>query len=148
MKKRWKIIIAIIIIFLLIAGYVWCTTYPLANGNFDKNATGKKEKEYVKAYCKGTTEYVLPDRTRVDCLTDEYAIEFDWGYKWAESIGQALYYAEMTDKKPAVAIILKNPKDKRFIERIKKAKPDLTIFEIKAKNYNEQNFYNINSKHK
>lgn len=138
MKKNTKIIILIIIIiFLIIAGYVWSSTYPLTDGFWDENATGKKEKEYVAVYCKGQIEYRLPDKTRVDCLTDEYAIEFDWGYKWAESIGQALYYAEMTGKKPAVAIILKSPKDERYIKRIKKAKPDLTIFEIKAKNYNE-----------
>lgn len=36
-------------------------------------------------------EYVLPDRTRVDCLTDEYAIEIEFAENWAESIGQAMY---------------------------------------------------------
>ena len=133
MKNSYKILIAIIIALIFLSVGVWCTTYPLKDGQFDENATGKREKEYVKAYCKGEIEVRLPDRTRVDCLTDEYAIEFDWGYKWAESIGQALYYAEMTGRKPAVAIILKSKKDKRFIKRIKKAKPDLKIFEIYAK---------------
>ena len=139
MKK--KIIIAVVVLFLVIvacaASYVWSTTYPLKNSGLDENATGKREREYVRAYCKGEIEVRLPDRTRVDCLTDEYAIEFDWGYKWAESIGQALYYAEMTGRKPAVAIILKSKKDRRFIERIKKAKPDLKIFEIYVKSEKE-----------
>lgn len=96
-----------------------------------------KEADYVKAYCKGTIEYQLPDRTRVDCLTDEYAIEFDWAKKWAESIGQALYYSKMTGKKPAVAIIIKNPEERIYIDRIKKVDPELKIFEIKAENYIE-----------
>ena len=37
-----------------------------------------KEADYVNAYCNGQVEYQLNDFTRVDCLTLEYAIEFDW----------------------------------------------------------------------
>ena len=91
-----------------------------------------RESDYVKAYCNGAIEYRLPDKTRVDCLTDEYAIEFDWAKKWAESIGQSLYYAKMTGKKPAVAIIIKSDSDRKYIERIKTVDKDITIFEIKA----------------
>lgn len=91
-----------------------------------------RESDYVKAYCNGIIEYRLSDKTRVDCLTDEYAIEFDWAKKWAESIGQSLYYAKMTGKKPAVAIIIKSDKDRKYIERIKTVDMGITIFEIKA----------------
>ncbi len=41
-------------------------------------------------WCKemgGQTEVVLDDGTRCDCVTDEYAIEFDFADKWAEAIG-------------------------------------------------------------
>jgi len=82
------------------------------------------EKYYQDKFCAkigGVTEYALPDKTRVDCLTDEYAIEIDFAEKWAESIGQALYYARMTGKKPAIYLILENESDNRFLERIKKA---------------------------
>ena len=95
------------------------------------------ESDYVNMYCDGKIEYILPDRTRVDCLTDEYAIEYDWAKKWAESIGQALYYSKMTGKKPAVAIIIKNPYEKVYIERIKKADSNIKIFEIKSEDYSE-----------
>ena len=37
-----------------------------------------READYVNAYCNGDIEYILNDKTRVDCLTDYYAIEFDW----------------------------------------------------------------------
>lgn len=47
--------------------------------------------------------------TRVDCLTDVHAVEFDFCEKWAESIGQALHYGLMTNKKPMVVLILNNP---------------------------------------
>lgn len=57
-----------------------------------------KEADYVNAYCNGQVEYQLNDFTRVGYLTQKYAIEFEWAKKWAESIGQSLYYAKMTGK--------------------------------------------------
>ena len=119
-----------------ICAFVYSSTYPLKNGDFDETKGKFREKDYVNAYCKGQIEYVLPDRTRIDCLTDEYAIEFDYGKKWAESIGQSLYYAKMTGKKPAVALILNSPKDKRYVERINTVDKNITVFEIKSKKYN------------
>lgn len=87
------------------------------------STTSKKyyEKHYQTKLCDeldGEMEVVLKDRTRVDCLTDEYAIEVDFAKKWAEGIGQSLYYAHMTGKKPAVALIVDEDKDKRYIKRI------------------------------
>lgn len=96
-----------------------------------------KETDYVNLNCTGVIEYKLPDKTRIDCLTDEYAIEYDWAKKWAESIGQSLYYAKMTGKKPAVAIIVKSPNDYKYIERIKTVDKDIEIFIIKSLDYIE-----------
>ena len=80
------------------------------------------EKYYQTLLCKelgGVMEQSLLDRTRVDCLTDEYAIEVDFAKKWAESVGQSLYYAAMTEKKPAVGFIMNdNQKDKRYLKRL------------------------------
>jgi len=64
-------------------------------------------------------EYSLFDRTRVDCLTDNYAIEVDFAKKWAEGIGQSLYYSDVTGKSPAVALIV-GKQDKRFLKRLKR----------------------------
>ena len=67
------------------------------------------EKEYQAAWCSahnGIMEYKLEDSTRVDCLTSDYAVEFDFASKWAESIGQSLYYAQRTKRKPAVVLIM------------------------------------------
>jgi hypothetical protein len=47
-------------------------------------------------------------------LTNEYAIEFDFGKKWAKSIGQSLYSALKTGKKPGVVLILEKDYDNRF----------------------------------
>lgn len=77
-----------------------------------------KEKEYQEVWCKqagGVTEYVLDDGARVDCLTDEYAIEFDFAPKWAEAVGQSLYYALKTVKKPGIVLIIEKESDRRFL---------------------------------
>ena len=110
----------------------------IENDNFTDNSinvnSNKKltEKDYVNMYCTGIKEYVLTDKTRVDCLTDEYAIEFDYAKKWAESIGQSLYYSKKTGKKPAVAIITNGENDLKYIQRIKETDEKITIFEIPA----------------
>jgi hypothetical protein len=68
----------------------------------------------------------------LNCLTDNYAIEVDWAKKWAEGIGQSLYYAEMTNKKAAVALIV-GEQDQRYLNRINKvaSKAGITIMEIR-----------------
>ncbi len=80
----------------------------------------KYEKDYQEAWCsgKGVTEFVLSDKTRVDCLTDTHAIEFDWAKKWAEAIGQSLYYSVATNKKAGIVIILKSEKDKKHLTKL------------------------------
>lgn len=93
------------------------------------------EKDYVNQYCEGVTEYILPDKTRVDCLTDEYAIEFDYAKKWAESVGQSLYYAKKTGKKPAVALILSKESDKKYIQRINDCDKEIKVIEIYSVDY-------------
>lgn len=94
-----------------------------------------KESYYVSQWCRddfGKREFVLWDNTRVDCLTKDYAIEFDFAKKWAESIGQSLYYSKMTGKKPAVALILTDIKDYRYVKRIERLDNGIKIFIIKA----------------
>ena len=94
-----------------------------------------KEAYYVTQWCRddfGKQEFLLWDNTRVDCLTKDYAIEFDFAHKWAESIGQSLYYAKMTGKKPAVALILTDLKDYRYVKRVERLDNGIKIFLIKA----------------
>ena len=94
------------------------------------------ERYYQTQLCKklgGKMEYVLSDRTRVDCLTKTYAIEVDFGKKWAEGIGQALFYSEMTGKKPAVGLIVDKNKEQRYLKRLYKVSEPygIKVFEIK-----------------
>lgn len=97
--------------------------------------SGMKEAYYVSQWCRddfGKREFVLWDNTRVDCLTKDYAIEFDFAKKWAESIGQSLYYAKMTGKKPAVTLILTQLEDYKYVKRIERLDNGIQIFLIKA----------------
>lgn len=81
------------------------------------------EKDYQKVWCDahcGTTEVILSDRARVDCVTATHAIEFDFAPKWAESIGQSLYYGYALNKKPGIVLIIENAdKDQKYINRVK-----------------------------
>jgi len=81
-----------------------------------------KEKYYQTIVCNkmnGVKEYTLYDNTRVDCLTKTYAIEFDFANKWAESIGQSLYYGTMTNRKAGVVLIMeRGSKDIKYLKRL------------------------------
>ena len=79
------------------------------------------ERAYQEHWCGqngGVTEVTLADRTRVDCLTATHAVEVDFARKWAEAIGQSLYYARATGRAPGVVLILEAPGDRRFLRRI------------------------------
>ena len=59
------------------------------------------------------------DGTRVDILTPKFAIEVDWAKsgKHFEAIGQALYYAIVTDRRPGIILLRRGSDDDRFIHR-------------------------------
>lgn len=109
-----------------------CVVMLVACGTTKKH----DEKYYQTQLCtklNGVMEQSLLDRTRIDCLTDKYAIEVEFSKKWAESIGQSLYYAEMTGKKPAIGLIIRdNKKDKGHLRRVEvlAQKYDIKVFEI------------------
>ena len=79
------------------------------------------ERFYQERWCRennGQVEVTMPDKTRCDCLTEEYALEFDFGEKWAEAIGQSLFYALQTNKKAGIGLIIEKPKDYKFWLRL------------------------------
>lgn len=80
----------------------------------------------------GQKEIVLDDKARVDIVTDSFAIEVDFAEKWAESIGQSLYYAEELNKKAGVLLIVNDTLDDRYIKRLMTIamKYDITVWLI------------------
>ena len=82
----------------------------------NKITAKKNEADYVQAHCTGVVEHRLPDKTRVDCLTKDRAIEYDFARKWAEAIGQSLHYAQMTGKKAGI-VLIKRKGGEKYVER-------------------------------
>ena len=81
-----------------------------------------KEAEYQAYWCNkqgGQMEYVLNDKARVDCLLPDLAVEVDFAPKWAECIGQAIYYGKKTNRTPACLLILEKEKDVRYLKRLR-----------------------------
>ncbi len=137
-KKYQNKVITFIFSLLFIAGgfmYLGLNYVPKSLYNTQTMKSGQTEAYYVEQWCTpsfGKKEFRLWDMTRVDCLTKDYAIEFDFAKKWAESVGQSLYYSEMTHKKPAVVLILTNWTDMRYVKRVERVNKDIQIFLVKA----------------
>ena len=89
------------------------------------------ESYYQNLWCneqKGQIEYELDDLTRVDCLTKDKAVEFDFANKWAECIGQSLYYGIKTNKTPVCALIMENGKsDIKYLKRLEEVSKKVEI---------------------
>lgn len=72
------------------------------------------ERFYQRIWCDahgGKAEVVMSDGTRCDCVTSEYAVEFDFGKKWCEGVSQALYYGALTGKRPMLVLIVQDEKE-------------------------------------
>ena len=98
---------------------------------------GLKEADYARAWAAahgGQCEVRNADGTRVDVLTATEAVEVEYAPKWAESIGQCLYYAAVTGKRPAVVLIVRGPQDAVYrtrIERVSAAyKLGIEVYEV------------------
>lgn len=84
----------------------------------------EKEKYYSEKFCEemaGQADYTLQDKSRVDCLTETHAFEVDWadGMKVYEAIGQSLYYASQTGKKPGILLLIRKDNSKKHIRKVK-----------------------------
>ena len=79
------------------------------------------ESWYQQIWCNahdGETEVRLWDKTRVDCVTKDYAIEVDFAHKFYQAIGQSLYYSMRTHKHAGVLLIVEKQKDYVYWNRM------------------------------
>lgn len=97
--------------------YLWLSLLITISANAEK----WHENDYVNNHCKGEIEHRLKDKTRVDCLTNTHAIEYDFSHKWAESLGQAIFYSAMTGKKAGIVLIIDSGDKGRYLKRLNKA---------------------------
>ena len=83
--------------------------------------TYSAEKDVNKFWCasmNGDYEFRTKDGTYIDCLTDKFAIEAEYDYKWKEAIGQSLHYAETTNKKAAILFIKRRDSKKDYLSEL------------------------------
>jgi hypothetical protein len=82
----------------------------------------------------GITEYRTIYGTYIDCLTEDFAIEVEYDYNWKESIGQALHYAEATNRNPGILFIKRSKSKKNYLNElhntIDKFNLPITVFVI------------------
>jgi len=94
--------------------------FLFANEGNAKNA--HPEKYYQELHCKslsyGRTEVALKDGTRADCVTADYAIEYDFCEKWAECGTQALHYGAMLKLKPQCLLICNKKEYDKYSKRL------------------------------
>jgi hypothetical protein len=79
------------------------------------------EKWYQTQWCEdnyGQQEVTLPNQTRCDCLTKNYAVEVEFADKWAEAVGQSLNYALESHRRAGIVLILESPTDKKYWMRL------------------------------
>jgi len=110
-KKAVMVTIMFLVITVLLLGKV-----------LDANAARTHiEKWYQDAWCKNTlkieTEVVLSDGTRADCMSPNYAMEFDFGNKWYEGITQTLHYMLLSQRRGILVLIVEKPSELTFVER-------------------------------
>lgn len=136
-RKQTTLSTIVVIIFVIITLFFQMFVIEQHDEGYLPNNTQLHEKDYVHAYCKGEEEHVLPDKTRIDCLTTTHACEFDWAKKWYEGFTQALWYAHNTGKKPCLVLILKSQQDYKYYNRAKilSDKYDVKLIEVKAKEF-------------
>lgn len=137
-KKYQNKTVHFIITFLLMATgiyYFGLNYVPQKLYETQKMKPNQVEMYYENEWCTtdfGRKEVILWDMTRVDCMTKDYAIEFDFAKKWAEAIGQSLYYSKLTGKSPAIVLILTSPTDYRYVKRLERLDNGIKVFLIKA----------------
>lgn len=141
MKKRDLKRIINLVGFIIVCGFGYCFWGMdiVPDGKYETVTmkADQKESYYVNNWCTedfGRKEFMLWDKSRCDCLTKDYAIEFDFASKWAESVGQSLYYAKLTKRKPAVALILTKWSDIIYLKRLEALteQTGIKLFIIKA----------------
>jgi hypothetical protein len=78
----------------------------LVVGLWPTASEAQSEREWQRLYCRGMDLDVhLATGGEVDCLSAEHAIEVEWTKHWAEAVGQSLYYAGDTGRKPGIILL-------------------------------------------
>ena len=97
------------------------------------------ESAYLRTWCAahaGQPEVHLADGSRVDCLTQSHAVEMDFCHKWAEAVGQSLFYSQQTGRRAGIVLILDKRLGQkhlwRLLSTIRSAGLDIDVWTMEA----------------
>lgn len=82
------------------------------------------ESHYIENHCEGEINHLLSNKTQVECLTDNYVIEYDFCANWAEALGKVLTLGRKSGKTPKIVLICKDS-EFSYLESASKAAPEI-----------------------
>ena len=86
----------------------------------------------------GIKEYRLDDGTRVDLLFEDKACEIDWATKWAEGIGQSIYYGLKTDRPPLVILLAKKDGWEKYRDRVEYCDIECWVYDTRTESWKDK----------
>jgi hypothetical protein len=95
-------------LFLFLAISLFLCVSGLAEEKLNEVAWSNRIHLQYSSWTDSAKEYRLWDGSRADVVADGYAIEVEWAEKQYEAFGQATWYAETLNKKPAVILLVKD----------------------------------------
>ncbi|MFQ5432683.1 MAG: hypothetical protein ACE5EN_09270 [Nitrospinota bacterium] len=94
-------------------------------------ATLYPKKHYQESWCKafnGKMDVPVKNGGHADCVTKEYAVDVEFAHNWKDAVAQSVLYAIMTNKKPAIVLIVENPEwEMKYLDRLKAVTGHLDI---------------------
>ena len=80
-------------------------------------------------------EFRLDDGTRVDLLFPRQACEIDWASKWAEGVGQSIYYGLKTQRFPLVILLAKKDGWEKYRDRVQYCGVECWVFDTRTQEW-------------
>ena len=68
-------------------------------------------------------------------LFDDKACEIDWANKWAEGIGQSIYYGLKTDRPPLVILLAKKDGWEKYRDRVEYCDIECWVYDTRIEGW-------------
>ena len=83
-------------------------------------------------------EHRLDDGTRVDLLFPRQACEIDWADKWAEGVGQSIYYGLKTRRGPLVILLANKDGWEKYRDRVQYCGVDCWVYDTRIEDWTDK----------
>tara|TARA_Y100001973_G_C5184200_1_gene326784 strand:- start:896 stop:1681 length:786 start_codon:yes stop_codon:yes gene_type:complete len=104
-------------------------------GASPRHGTERYWQDVIQEEVGGEKEYRLDDGTRVDLLFPHQAAEIDWADKWAEGIGQSIYYGLKTERDSLVILLAKKDGWEKYRDRVEYCNIPCWVFDTRTEEW-------------